>query len=204
MTESSNNLHETDVRSPDPGAVNPAVPITPAEQSDEAKKKRRRIVTVACVALVVIVVLLLLLTQCSGAQRVELAPEQDVSAQSLGQDEEKMQADEGGGAVNITYSGTARIDLAAKTVSMHLENPSRSTHDMAIELVIVSGGKETVVAESGLVPAGYELSTMDLSDSVQLAAGSYQGFYRISFFDPGNSEKAYMQSQVNLDSVTAS
>lgn len=166
--------------------------------------KTRRRMTVIIILVIIAIILLLLLSQCGRCSTVTLAPSQDVAAQDMEQPEEKMEADEGGGAVNITYSGTAQIDLASRTASIHVENPARSTHDMVIELVITDGEQETPVAKSGLLPAGYQLSTLDLDDSVEMQPGSYQGYFLISFYDPESKEQAYANTKMNLDSITVS
>ena len=168
----------------------------------DRKKKRRRIVLAIIVA--ILIILLLLLSQCGRCSNTQLAPSLDGAAQDMRQPEEKMEADEGGGAVNITYSGAVQIDLASKTAAIHVENPARSTHDMVVELVIANGGEDVSVAKSGLLPAGYQLSTLDLADNVELQPGSYEGCFLISFYDPDSKEQAYANTKMDLDSVTAS
>ena len=166
-------------------------------------KTRRRMIVIITLAIIAII-LLLLLSQCGRCSTITLAPSQDVAAQDMQQPEEKMEADEGGGAVNITYSGAAQIDLASRTAGIHVENPARSTHDMVIELVITDGEQETPVAKSGLLPAGYQLSTLDLNDNIEMESGSYQGYFLISFYDPESKEQAYANTKMNLDSITVS
>lgn len=165
-------------------------------------KTRRRMIVI--IILAIIAIILLLLSQCGRCSTITLAPSQDVAAQDMQQPEEKMEADEGGGAVNITYSGAAQIDLVSRTASIHVENPARSTHDMVIELVITDGEQETPVAKSGLLPAGYQLSTLDLNDNIEMEPGSYQGYFLISFYDPESKEQAYANTKMNLDSITVS
>lgn len=175
-----------------------AVPSGSALNSKKSKTRRRVIIAI------ILIILLLLLSQCGRCSTTSLAPSQDVAAQDMEQPEEKMEADEGGGAVNITYSGAAQIDLASRTASIHVENPARSTHDMVIELVITDGEQETPVAKSGLLPAGYQLSTLDLNDNIEMEPGSYQGYFLISFYDPESKEQAYANTKMNLDSITVS
>ena len=177
-------------------------PSGSAPSDDKKGKTRRRVI--GAIIVIVIIVLLLLLSQCGRCSTTSLAPSQDVAAQDMEQPEEKMEADEGGGAVNITYSGAAQIDLASRTAGIHVENPARSTHDMVIELVVVNGGQETPIAKSGLLPAGYQLSTLDLNDNIEMESGSYQGYFLISFYDPESKEQAYANTKMNLNSITVS
>ncbi len=187
----------------DPTATGSASHRTAASSGsafNSKKSKTRRRVIIA----IILIILLLLLSQCGRCSTTSLAPSQDVAAQDMEQPEEKMEADEGGGAVNITYSGAAQIDLVSRTASIHVENPARSTHDMVIELVITDGEQETPVAKSGLLPAGYQLSTLDLNDNIEMEPGSYQGYFLISFYDPESKEQAYANTKMNLDSITVS
>ena len=187
----------------DPTATGSASHRTAASSGSTLNSKRgktRRRVIIA----IILIILLLLLSQCGRCSTTSLAPSQDVAAQDMEQPEEKMEADEGGGAVNITYSGAAQIDLVSRTASIHVENPARSTHDMVIELVITDGEQETPVAKSGLLPAGYQLSTLDLNDNIEMEPGSYQGYFLISFYDPESKEQAYANTKMNLDSITVS
>lgn len=179
-----------------------AVPSGSALNSKKSKTRRR--VIIAIIIAIILIILLLLLSQCGRCSTITLAPSQDVAAQDMQQPEEKMEADEGGGAVNITYSGAAQIDLASRTANIHVENPARSTHDMVIELVIASDGQEVPVAKSGLLPAGYQLSTLDLDDNVEMQPGNYGGYFLISFYDPESKEQAYANTKMNLDSITVS
>lgn len=182
------------------GSASHRTAVSSGSALNSKKSKTRRRVIIA----IILIILLLLLSQCGRCSTTSLAPSQDVAAQDMEQPEEKMEADEGGGAVNITYSGAAQIDLVSRTASIHVENPARSTHDMVIELVITDGEQETPVAKSGLLPAGYQLSTLDLNDNIEMEPGSYQGYFLISFYDPESKEQAYANTKMNLDSITVS
>lgn len=182
------------------GSASHRTAVSSGSALNSKKRKTRRRVIIA----IILIILLLLLSQCGRCSTTSLAPSQDVAAQDMEQPEEKMEADEGGGAVNITYSGAAQIDLVSRTASIHVENPARSTHDMVIELVITDGEQETPVAKSGLLPAGYQLSTLDLNDNIEMEPGSYQGYFLISFYDPESKEQAYANTKMNLDSITVS
>ncbi len=65
------------------------------------------------------------------------APQQiDDNARELDNsgDEEKLEAQEGGGSVSLTYSASVTVDLAQEKVSVFVENPERSTQDLIIQV----------------------------------------------------------------------
>lgn len=173
--------------------------ISEAEAQSDSGKTRKRIALIVGI-IVVIIVILLLLWQCSP--RAELAPPQDTQAKSLEQPEEKMSAPEGGGSVNLTYSGQVSINTESGDISLYLVNPARSTHGISVELFAFQGDSAVSISESGLIPAGYELSDMQLSDSVEIQPGVYQGYLLVTYFDPDTKQAANTNTRINLDSIT--
>ena len=113
------------------------------------------------------------------------------------EDTEKMQSEEGGGAVRLTYSLDARLSLDTGEISMYFLNPSASNHDLAITLYLLDGENAIEIARSGMIQAGYGLTRMQLiEDSAILSEGTYPAFYAVSFFHPQTGEKALVESTV--------
>ena len=172
------------------GSASHRTAVSSGSALNSKKSKTRRRVIIAIIIAIILIILLLLLSQCGRCSTTSLAPSQDVAAQDMEQPEEKMEADEGGGAVNITYSGAAQIDLSAalpaSTWKTLLDRP-RHGH----RLVITDGEQETPVAKSGLLPAGYQLSTLDLNDNIEMEPAPTRLFPSISFYDPESKEQAY-------------
>lgn len=117
-------------------------------------------------------------------------------------DESKLDAAEGGGAVSLTYSKNVTISLADKKASIMFQNPSKSTQNMVLQLVITSGEEETVVAQSNLLPAGYKLNTLALLDTAKLSAGGYEGKFRVLYYNTDSGEKAVVNTEIPV-SITA-
>ena len=127
------------------------------------------------------------------------APQQiDDNARELDNsgDEEKLEAQEGGGLVSLTYSASVTVDLAQEKVSVFVENPERSTQDLIIQVLLKeSENEEKVIAQSELIPAGYGIDEVDLQED-GLAKGEYDGVIRISYYNPDDGEKAMVNTDI--------
>ena len=68
----------------------------------------------------------------------DYAPEEEESnAQAIEDDSgEKLETEEGGGAVSLTYSNEVTIDLSDKAASLVFANPGKSVQDMVVQIVI--------------------------------------------------------------------
>lgn len=127
-----------------------------------------------------------------------LAPESDI--EPIENDTTiKKEIKEGDGSVTMVWTLDAEVDLSKRKVDVYFQNPNASTHDVEVELYIVSGDKEVLIARSGRVKAGYALNSMDLRNATRLAEGSYKGVYRITGYDPATGEEAaYMPEIPNV------
>ena len=127
------------------------------------------------------------------------APQQiDDNARELDNsgDEEKLETQEGGGSVSLTYSASVTVDLAQEKVSVFVENPERSTQDLIIQVLLKeSENEEKVIAQSELIPAGYGIDEVDLQED-GLAKGEYDGVIRISYYNPDDGEKAVVNTDI--------
>lgn len=116
--------------------------------------------------------------------------------------ESKLDAEEGGGAVGLTYSTAVSIDISDGTASILFQNPQRSTQDMVLQLVVGEGDEETVLGESDLLPAGYSLSTMKITEASRLSPGGYDGKFRILYYNTETGEKAVVNTEIPVE-ITA-
>lgn len=132
-------------------------------------------------------------------------PPEDSQAQPLEEDNtSKASSPEGGGAVSMTYTLEAEINLESGEISMYFKNPNASNHDVAVEMYIISEGKETLVASSGLIKAGYGLYNMSLDiDSSLLSKGDYEGKYKVIYYNPETGERALIESDITDLKITA-
>ena len=112
------------------------------------------------------------------------------------EDTTKLTAAEGGGAVSLEYAKDVSIRLTDKSISLLYRHPSKSTKDAVLQLILTSGDTEVVVAQSGLLPAGYQLSKMDLLDTAVLSAGRYEGKFNLLYYDPVTGERAVVNTNI--------
>lgn len=84
----------------------------------------------------------------------DFAPQQvEDNAEPIGDGgESKLEQPEGGGAVSLTYSREADIDLSEGKASLLFANPSKSNQDMVLQLII----EDTVIKSS---PGGLNRAT---------------------------------------------
>lgn len=132
--------------------------------------------------------------------------EEDANAKDIeGEaDEDKMEADEGGGAVSMSYQKEVSISLAEQKATLLFQNPSKSVNDMVLQLVIVSSdGEETVIAQSGTLKPGKQVEELDLiKDAATLSEGTYNGKFNILYYDPDSREKAIINGSIEGVEIT--
>lgn len=110
-------------------------------------------------------------------------------------------ADRSGGSVTILFGGEVFVSRATRSVSLDYSNPSESTHNVTVAVVLVDkNGTEVTIARSGLLQPGSALAHLDLDTNVNLPAGSYDGYFSLGFYDPVSNEKATVNS--HLDNLT--
>lgn len=111
--------------------------------------------------------------------------------------------DDGGGAVSMIYTLEADASLTSGEISMYFKNPTASTHDVVLEMYIVSDGKEYLAARSGRIEAGYELRKMKLmEEKVILSEGNYNGLYKVQCYDPVTGELALVAPEITDLKIT--
>ena len=89
------------------------------------------------------------------------------------------------GSDSITYSDQATIDLKSKKIEMLYRHDQDSTNDVRIELYIVGERGNLLVAESGKIPVGYQLTEMALRSGIENmpSVGTYNGLMKIIYLD---------------------
>lgn len=140
-----------------------------------------------------------------------LAPDQAPAAEDNAgdiegeQDTDKMETDEGGGAVTISYEKEVAVSLSNQMAYLMFQNPTRSINDMVLQLAIVSeDGTETVIAQSGTIHPGKELEELELiRDAAVLSEGIYNGEFIILYYDPDTGEKAMVNTKITGIEITA-
>ena len=108
-----------------------------------------------------------------------------------GDSDEKMDVEEGGGAVSLTYSNKVTIDLSNEKATLMFANPGKSVQ------VIV---QDTVLVQSGRLTPGNQVTTLDLLDGAakKLSPGIYEGKFLISYYDPDTGEMAVVNTEIPI------
>lgn len=124
------------------------------------------------------------------------APPAEEGAEDIGDDEEKLDAPTGGGAVGLVYSDEITVDLSDKKATFRFDNPSRSTQNIAIRLLV----QDVVIFETGTLTPGKRVTTADLAQGVeaQLQPGVYESNAKfvVYFYDPVTNERAVVNSEI--------
>lgn len=144
----------------------------------------------------------------AAAQQQDYAPvELEPNAQPIAQEPEpsasSQAVEEGGGHVTLSYTLAVTVQRSTRTVSLFYQNPSTSYNPVSLQVVLVDkNGTEAVIAQSGLLEPGTQVTSLALDSSVNLPAGSYDGYYSLGFYDPATGEKSVVNSVVQGLSIT--
>jgi len=125
-------------------------------------------------------------------------PPEDENAEPIEDDDSKKgEAEDGGGSVSMIYALESAIDLSSGEITIYFKNPNASTHDVTVDMYIVSGGEEYLIAQSGILKAGYGLEKLTLlSDGPILSEGIYGGLFRLHCYDPLTGEQAMLVPEI--------
>ena len=131
-------------------------------------------------------------------------PPDDVLSTPIEDDSsQKAEVPQGGGSLSMIYTLDALVSLSTGEISIYFKNPNASSHNVALELIVISDDKEYVIAQSGLVKAGFALETLEkLADSAQLTEGVYTGLYRLQCYDPVSGERALVSPEISGVKIT--
>jgi hypothetical protein len=99
----------------------------------------------------------------------------------------------GGAGVNLTYTATATVDLSEGVVKLYYANPSKSTQDMVVSLVLDNG--DVVICRSQRITAGNQIRELPLDEDAReaLELGGYNARYVVGCYDPNTNEKAIVE-----------
>ena len=109
-------------------------------------------------------------------------------------DGEKLQQQQGGGAVSLTYSKEVTIDLSDNVAKLLLANPYKSNQDMMLQIVI----QDTVIVQSGLLTPGHQVTKLELFDNAKLSKGIYEGKFVVLYYQKDTGEKAMINTEIPL------
>ena len=106
-------------------------------------------------------------------------------------------------SVTMNYSLDAELSQTNGVINLYFQNPNSSNHDVSLELVVIDGNSEIVIAESELIKPGFQLLSISLdTNSAVLGKGVYNAKYRVSFFDSVTGEKSQISSEITDVTLT--
>lgn len=163
--------------------------------------KRKQILIIALILLLLITVAItvwaLFFRDTTPVLAPDYAPQQtEENAEPFDDNSngEKLQQQQGGGAVSITYSKEVTIDLSDNTAKLLFANPYKSNQDMMLQIVI----QDTVIVQSGLLTPGHQVTKLDLFDNVKLSSGTYEGKFVVLYYQKDTGEKAMINTEIPL------
>ena len=172
------------------------------EEKDEKAKDKRTIIYIIStfVLLIVIILLVAIVIKQFSKEEPMLNPdypplETDENLKPLPEDDTtKIEHEEGGGAAAFDLSNKLTIDLSDKKASLRFANPGRSTKNMVLWLMI----KDTLIAQSGQIPPGYSIDTLDLVKDAEksLKEGVYEKDCKfiVYLYEPETNERAIVNA----------
>lgn len=163
--------------------------------------KKRNLVIAALLLVTALAVVVTVWTAVLRGRPAVLAPdyaprETERNAEPIEGDEggEKLEQPQGGGAVSVTYSKAVSVDLSDGLVSLLFANPSRSGQNILLQIV----AQDAVLAQSGLLEPGRQVTRLTLSDAVRLSEGSYDGRFVVFYYDRETGERAMLNTEIPL------
>lgn len=171
------------------------------EEEKEKKEKKKRLIIILLLWIIVLALgaAVFLLLWEKKSESADYAPRRlDPAVVRVEDTGEKLDAPEDGGAVSLNYSTDVEVNMETGKAAVLFENPSKSTKDMVLQLLVAGKkeGEEAVIAQSELIPAGYRLSELKLQEGVQFASGTYEGTFKVMYYDSQSREKAVVNTEI--------
>ena len=171
--------------------------------------KQNLFLKILLVLLLVIIVILLLLRSCGNDSQSGTVLEPDYNlvkpddnAVTIPGDNSPTQPSsvpQGGGSVSLIYSDQVSVALSTGKVGLYYQNPSDSSHSIVVQIIIERGETQYLVAESGAINPGYMLTELKMEEDLKLAAGVYEGYLKLLFFDAATGERAVVDTNIPVD-----
>ena len=124
--------------------------------------------------------------------------EEEINIEAIPNDSgEKIQSEEGGGGVSLTYSTDVIIDLSDKKAYLYFANPGKSNQNMVLQIAI----SDEVIVQSGTIVPGFRVSELDLLSGSEkmLSEGGYDGKFVVLFYNPESGEKAMVNTEIPIE-----
>ena len=185
-----------------------------SKQSKDKGNSNSTLIKIVLVALLVLIVLviLLLLRSCQGQNGDPsastgagvFAPDYpgldiDPGAQTIPSEPpaEAPSVSPGGGSVPISFSDSVTYTISTGKLSLFYQNHSSSTHNMVVQVILVRGDDEYLLAQSGILEPGYQVTSLTADENApKLSKGGYDGLLRLRFYDPATGNMAMVDTDI--------
>lgn len=164
------------------------------------QKRQNLLIIILCILIVICLAVTVWALFFRGSGEVitpDYPPQGTETAQQPieGDSEDKLDAPEGGGAINVTYGTNAIASLSEKKVTLYYANPNASNQNVAILIMI----DDMVVAKSDLITPGNEITELTLEDyaASKLQAGGYNAELLVRAYND-DGEKAMVDTKGEL------
>ena len=143
-------------------------------------------VILLCLALLVVIGALVYTLRAPEDTKPNVPAPEDSPNVTVVEDELSQEEPERSEEISLIYTDNAKIELSTGKITMYFKNPSTCSHDVILELYVLSGEESVKIATSDLIIAGQDLTTMKMeTTATKLSEGNYTGMYRLLFFEPG-------------------
>ena len=157
--------------------------------------------------ILIVVIIILLLRSCGdegGGGPVVLDPDYpnmdtEANAKPIETDNsgEAPTVNPGGGSVSMSFMDTVTYSISSGQLSLFYQNPGASTHNVVVQVILVHGEDEYLLAQSGILKPGYQVTSLKADENApQLSAGGYSGKLRLLFYDPETGERAIVDTDI--------
>lgn len=174
----------------------------PNKAKKEGSKQRLVIIILAVIIIALLLVTLWIVLKkddSSGPIIPDYQPPETESNQNPieGDDNSKLDAPEGGGAISIEYVNQVVVDLSDGMAYLSYSNPGKSTQNIVLRIEV----QETAIVQSGVITPGNEVKALPLADGAaqKLQVGVYtNAVFRILSYDPATGEKAMVDTLAEI------
>lgn len=174
------------------------------ENNKNENKQKKTTIIIAILALITVAALCvtiwaLFFREPSVVLTPDYAPEESEANQTPiegDNTDDKMEVEDGGGAVSLTYSNKVTIKLSEEKATLMFANPGKSTQDMVVQIVI----QDEIIVQSGRLTPGNQVTVLDLLDGAakKLMAGQYSGKFVVLYYDPDTGERAIVNTEIPI------
>ena len=168
-------------------------------ETQEKKKTWLILLLIICIVICIgVTIWALFFRQSDEALIPDYAPQEtEQNARPIeGDDDTKLDAPEGGGAIILEYDSQVTVDLSDGKAYLSYANPGKSTQDIVLRIEI----QDTAVVQSGTIRPGNQVSELELLDGAakKLQEGVYDAVFRILSYDPVTGEKAMVDTLAEI------